>query len=377
MARLRGPRLWVAASGVLAALLLFVVPAPQAHAGPPDRWGFGYLDNPTPPPGYPLALQASSTGMTAIITAYSAPNHYRIFFPGLGIAGVPDGVVHVTAVSAPAGLPSWCEPDHWQVAAGGFEQIDVSCYRAPGGIPTASGFSVSYAARYDPPSGPGYAYAESDGGPGQLAAFSSTGSPIVISWLPPGHWQVRLVNQGGVGTAPPQDGGFQVTAVGPIPAHCSASAWSTSIVPPDQFVDVFCYDASGNPVNTPWTLTYQNRRDILGQTPIHFGYLLKPAAPPPSSSNYNSLTSPHFGQNWAAAISPPTSFTVVFPQLPVPPDNAQVTAYGSGPQFCRFGLPASPPWYDNGGSLVVRSVDCFNGTVPVSADFLVTYNSAS
>ncbi|MFB7384008.1 hypothetical protein ACFCZ4_00195 [Streptomyces microflavus] len=38
---------------MLAALLAAAVPAATpAHAAVPDRWGFAYLDNATPPPGY-------------------------------------------------------------------------------------------------------------------------------------------------------------------------------------------------------------------------------------------------------------------------------------------------------------------------------------
>lgn len=355
----------------LAGTLLALAPAPKAHAALPDTYGYGYRDPADPVPA-PLHDSLTSAGAVGQVLA-SGGNTYKILFPG---AGAPQGVVHVTAISTPGNVPSWCEPDLW-FQTGSDEEAVVSCWVATGGtpVPYPTGFSATFtSATFAGSPTPDFAYLESDGASGLVTQFDSAGAPISISHVGVGAWQVKVPGVGVSGTVPA--GSVDVTGFGGTgsPDRCKVAKWNNLSL--TQLFTVFCFNGAGMPADTKWNLTYQLKRDIKGQVVKYFGYLWQTAGAP-VQTNFNSQLG--FGVNAAGAISP-VSYQIKYPSLGpgVTFSTAQASAFGTGPEFCRFGEPSGPPpWNNAGGTLLVASVDCFKATgTAVSTDFFTTFASA-
>jgi hypothetical protein len=114
-------------------------------------------------------------------------------------------------------------------------------------------------------------------------------------------------------------------------------------------------------------LSYSHLRSVYGPAfpPKSFAYLWYDGSLP-ALTNYNSS-----GATNTLAGSGAT-FTVTMPSVAVPPDTAQVTAYGKGPDYCGM----YTPWARTSGSARL-SVACFGpGGTPVRAPFFAAYTSA-
>ncbi|MFJ6214239.1 hypothetical protein ACIQGZ_13020 [Streptomyces sp. NPDC092296] len=349
--------------GLLAALLAAALPtATTAHAAVPDRWGFAYLDNPTPPPGYspdPTRQWGSwpSPSSTPVTVDQLGLGSYVVHFPQIG---GPGGVAHVTAVNK-AG--DWCQLNAWQ-PNGPNEDVYVSCYR-PGGAPDNSAFTVLYTASTGAPSSPvgSYGYLFSDVSGALLAQYNSTGAANSVGKGGVGIWKAWLPNLG----LSDYSGNLQVTAVDPKrPARCKVSDWGPSSS--GQTVLVACYDANGKPYDTRWTLSYSYQRAVHGPVypPKAFGYLWFNGSLPPQT-NFNSV-----GGSNSLGISG-SVFIVTMPYVANPPDHSQVTAYGSDPGYCGLATP-----WDRSGGTASLYVDCFDpGGAPVKGQFFAAYTSAA
>jgi len=354
----------------LTGTLLTLAPAPSAHAALPDTWGYGYREPSDPVPA-PLHDSLTSAGATGQVLAASA-NTYKILFPG---AGAPQGVVHVTAVSAPSAAPSWCEPDLW-FQTGADEEAVVSCWVVSGTTvsPYPTGFSATFtSATFAGTPTNDYAYLESNGAAGTVTQFDSAGATISVSHVATGQWQVKVPGVGVSGTA--LAGSVDVTGFGSTgsPARCKLAKWANASL--TQVFTVVCFTGAGAPVDTKWNLTYQLKRDLKGQITPYYGYLWQTTAPP-AQTNFNSVLG--YGVNSAAPISS-VSYQIKYPALGpgVTFSTAQASAFGPGPEFCRFGEPTGPPpWNNFSGTLLVASVDCFKGTgSPVLTDFFTSFSS--
>ncbi|CAM5242432.1 hypothetical protein SCYAM73S_00975 [Streptomyces cyaneofuscatus] len=104
---------------MLAALLAAAVPtATTAQAAVPDRRGFAYLDNATPPAGYvpdPSRQWGSWTSPSTnpVKVDQIGLGSYVVHFP---LIGGPGGVAHATAVSSAA---RWCQIADWKTVGSG------------------------------------------------------------------------------------------------------------------------------------------------------------------------------------------------------------------------------------------------------------------
>ena len=76
-----------------------------------------------------------------------------------------------------------------------------------------------------------------------------------------GQWTVKFP---GLGTPGPMDGSLQATAVSPVkvPARCKVLGWTSSTG--GQVAQVTCFDATGAPADSQFTLTYQYQRSLYG-----------------------------------------------------------------------------------------------------------------
>jgi hypothetical protein len=336
-----------------AALGALTVAAP-AHAAVPDAFGFVLWNGSSVVPSgtYP----AGSTAGPIV------PGRYKVVFAGQAATG---GVVHVTAVN---GAPHWCQVDGFG-PSGANEVAQVSCYKA-GGALDFSGFSVIF----DRSSGPvtsaagRFGYVDSTPSGGIVSQFNSSGAVNSVAHVGIGQWIVKLP---GLGTPGPIDGSAQATAVNPsVPARCKVGKWASG--PAGQQVLVLCFDATGAPFDTRFTMTYQYQRALYGPAlpPKDFGYLFNVPPVGPPSTNFNSLTGP--GTNTLTVAGVGLSL-VRFPAIGVVPDDIQVTATGGTSDFCGL----NTTWGHLGGDTVVRDVNCFtNAGAPVNSGFLVSDNSA-
>jgi hypothetical protein len=365
----RGPGIVLAGLLLAGGSELVAVPAASASAAVPNTWGFGYLNNPNPAPGFvlPAATEASSSGRAAVVTAHPGAGVYQISFQGIGAPAAAPGVVHVTA--APSGrVPVWCQASQWGPAAGN-EVIDILCYRprAGGGVATNTAFSVVFTSSSLPaPAGIAYGYLESTGGNGTVTQFDSDGGVITSALVGPGSWQVTMP---GLGGGPgPLAGGIQVTTATARATHCKLETWTNAA----QYlnIDVACFDPAGAPSDVRWNLTYQDGRDITGRATANFGYIWNTAAPP-GGTNVNSRCLP------GNAITHPAAglYTVTFPCIFAPPDNVLLSASGANTDFCSLSSPG--PWIRAGANVDVPHVFCFhvNGAISPADDFFTTYTS--
>ncbi|MGX4735594.1 hypothetical protein [Kitasatospora griseola] len=344
---------------LLAALLVAAVPtAGPARAAVPDRWGFAFVDNPTPPTGYvpdPSRQWGSwaSPASNPVTVDRTGPGSYVVHFPL--IAG-PGGVAHVTAVNRSG---TWCQLAGWGAVGSGID-VRVACYRR-GGAPDNSPFTVLYTSSSGGPVPGDYAYLDSAASGAPIDQYNSAGGGNVSSHGSTGLWTVRLP---GVGSAP-NVGNVEVTAVDPTQgARCKVAEWVPS--GGGQNVVVLCFDASNVPYDTEWTLSYSAERAVHGPAvpPQSFGYLWYNGSVP-SGTNFNSVA----GSNTLAVGVPST---VTLPGVAVPADHAQVTAFGGGAGWCQLALP----WARSAGAVELYPI-CFSpGGSPVTASFLTAYTSA-
>lgn len=262
--------------------------------------------------------------------------------------------------------PHWCQVNSFG-PSGPDEKVLISCHRV-GGAADPSSFS----AIFDSSSGPassvgqfGYVYSQPSGV--LNSQYNSAGPGNTVTHLSLGQWSVTFP---GLATPGPVDGSLQSTAVSPqTPARCKVASWSSSMA--GQTAQVNCFDATGAPLDTQFTLTYQYQRSLYGAVapPKYFGYLWNTPPVGPPSTNFNNPLGP--GANGASASGVGLSI-VKFPMLGVPPDDIQVTAAGSGSDFC--GLNTN--WTYSGTDTIVRDVNCFtNAGAAINTGFLISDNS--
>ncbi|WP_223244831.1 hypothetical protein [Streptomyces sp. CBMA156] len=347
---------------VLAALVGVGLPATgPAYAAVPDRWGFAYLDNPTPSPGYVPDTTRQwgswpSPASNPVKVDKVGTGSYVVHFPL--IAG-PGGIAHVTAV---ARTGSWCQVRGWATAGSG-QDVAVGCYRT-GGAPEDNRFTVLYTTSSGVPSpavgGYGYVFANPTGS--VAAQYNSTGGTNAVGSGGTGVWKVWLP---GLGQSTPA-GNLEVTAVDAVNgARCKVADWSPS--PTGQTVIVNCYNAGNVLYDTRWTLSYSEKRAVHGPAlpPKSYGYLWFNGGVPAATS-FNSSGA-------ANTLAGSVPYTVNLPNIAVPPDTAQVTAFGPGPDHCTL----AAPWNRSAGTVNLYPI-CFNASgSPLPSRFFTAYTSAS
>lgn len=347
---MRSRRLAALLAGALLATL--GTTAQPAAAALPDTFGFALFSGGVVSQQWPATTTVSP----------GVAGRWTVRFPGIGI---PGGVVHVTAVHDALTYPPgrWCQAESWG-PVGPDEIVKVSCYRPGGLLDAQPGFSVQFARSSGVFGGTRYGYVDSNPGGGIITQYNSVGVANTVANVAPGLYSVGLP---ALGTAGPQAGGVQVTAVNPaVGARCKVASWVSSAN--GQFFRVYCFNPGGIPANTRFTLTWQYQRALYGGAfpPGRFGYLWN--APPlgPPLTNFNSS-----GPANVLAGGPPV-WSATFPNIAAVPGNVQVTAFGTTPDFCGLHQPWTPI---SGGPLSAR-INCFtNAGVPVNSGFTVEYSS--
>ncbi|WP_063767692.1 hypothetical protein [Streptosporangium roseum] len=344
----------LAAAGLAAA-------ATDATAAEPGRWGFAVVRN--GPVVDPLRQAGSWTDGLKVEATPGGPGQVFVKFPQIGMAA--GGVAHVTAISQSA---DWCQvQDWWQ--SGADEIVAVQCHRYGVG-PIASWFSVTFghSAQYLP-APQAFGYVHWDGS--TVAAGFNSSAPTAVNtaepWTAPGSWRVTLPGLGSAGHA----GNIQVTAVDPaVPARCKLGGWNATTAA--QSILVRCYDATGTPLNTGWSLTYHRERAITWTPPSYrFAYTFDNApdtpgayVPTPYPVSYNSRSAGVQLSRYAVARK-----QVIFGDVNGYRDNVQVTAFGYGPEFCNL----FAPWEPYSTSVRIRYVTCYNGAIQVDHPAMITY----
>ncbi|MEV7782876.1 hypothetical protein [Kitasatospora sp. NPDC088351] len=359
--RIRPVRTVLAVLAMLAALLAAAVPtAAPAQAAVPDRWGFAFLDNPTPPPGYvpdPTRQWGSWTSPSTnpVKVDQVGLGAYTVHFP---LIGGPGGIAHATAVNRTG---TWCQITGW-ATVGSRQDVSVACYK-PTGTPDNSPFTVLYttSSGTPSPSGGGYGYLYSAVSGALISQYNSTGAANTVGHGSTGVWKAWLPGLGLSTNA----GNVQVTAVDAVQgARCKVADWAPAAT--GQTFVVTCFDAANAPYDTQWTLSYSVQRALHGPVfpPKSFGHLwFNGSVPPLTDFNSSGATNTLTGS---------VPFTVTMPSVAVPPDTAQTTAYGPGPGWCGLALP----WARSGSTVRLNPI-CFDpGGAPVAAPFLTAYTSA-
>jgi hypothetical protein len=345
----------------LFALVTTVLSAPvrPVQAAVPDRWGFAFNNQLTPPAGtvMPPARQWGSwkTAFPAdwATVGWVAPGTYEVRFPHL--AG--KGVAHVTAVDD---APVWCQLLKWGPAAGD-ELAYVRCH-TPGGAPRNARFTIMYS-ESSGPAGVPYGWVFANPGGGLVNSFNASGAANSVAHLGVGQYRVDVPGLGGG-----FNGNVQVTAVNPtIPARCKVATWGPGAAV--QTVIVYCHDAVGAPVDSAFTLTYHHKVAMFGgiSPPTRFGYVWDTLGAIPPGANINTSGAP----NTVVAAGPGLRL-VTFPHIGVDPSHVQVTADGPGPEFCNL----LTPWAILGADAVVRDVACYTAAgARVNQRSFVSYTS--
>ncbi|MGS2640980.1 hypothetical protein [Streptosporangium sp. LJ11] len=335
--------------------------ATGAQASVPNRWGFAVVNVTSGIPDVNHQAGSWGVGFNVSVTPGGVGQTF-VKFPQIAITG---GVVHVTAISETA---YWCQAQNWG-PSGTDLVVAVQCYRY-GGAPVFTPYSIVFEQSTGVlPAPQAFGYVHYNGA-AIATQFNSAGGVNTVAGGG-GVWTVTLPGLGSSGFA----GNLQVTAVNPSqPARCKVGAWAPGVGA--QAVQVRCHNATNVPLNTGWTLTYQRERAITGAAipPKNFAYTFDttpanpgPYAPVPSALNYNSQ-----GGTNTIQVAGPGQRLVIFPRVGVLKDQVQVTAYGSGPEFCNL----QTIWNTSGSNAFVRNVICYNATTRVDRQSLVTYTSA-
>jgi hypothetical protein len=210
----------------------------------------------------------------------------------------------------------------------------------------------------------GFVWAGSTSGSQQASSsysYNSSGSNVAntITWLGTGYARVDFLGLGD------QIGGnVQVTAYGSSTDRCKIGYWSNSGSTLQAYV--YCHNIAGQPVNTPFTASYVRRTGIgYNQTG---GYVW---ADQPTAASYTP--SPYYQYNAAGQRNTITrsgvgQYLVNFPGTTVTGGSVEVTAYGTGSEYCKIGY-----WGSN-----MVAVNCYaSGGTPIDTRFTLNFTDQS
>jgi hypothetical protein len=316
--------------------------APASPAATGVRWAWVTARQPTNTTEYAPAPidQGNSTGSGNTAEFLGGLGRYHVRFGGVGTGG-SEGVVHVTALgntSNTCGIESW-NPEATDIVA------SIYCKDALG-QDTTSRFTATFLAT-DTLSGR-LAYlatsvADADSTPVVARNFNSTGGTNTVHHnVADGDYSVTLPGLGS------HRGDVQVTAIGTylstsksdtVPAgtpdsrSCMAS-WGPSGT--DMLVHVTCFDASGSPVDTNFTLTFMQALGLKGTKLTKVAYLLANKATTASYTPTSAYWYSSAGQASHITRLATGTYRVDLPGLPKG-GAAVVTATGPGARHCVVG----------------------------------------
>ncbi|WP_437486818.1 hypothetical protein WME75_04595 [Sorangium sp. So ce1014] len=288
---------------------------------------------------------------------------YRVQFPGIGASS--GGNVQVTAYGSGA---ERCKVDHWNSSGGGVN-VYVNCFTA-GGAAINTRFSVAYVRK----SGTGssdeaYVWANDPTAaaytPDLTHQFNSSGVNNTIVRQGVGRYAVTLPGQTAVG------GTVEVTAYGPDSDHCKVAGWGQS--GDDTAVNVRCFDSAGALADGRFTLNFARSAPPNGGLSYSYAWAHDTAAASytPSLAYQKGFISGDAGDVEADITAGRTSagrYSVNLPGMSATGSNVQVTAYGTGSEYCKV------VGWSGDGSETQASVACFDeGGTSADTRFVLVY----
>lgn len=269
-------------------------------------------------------------------TSPGAPNN-RIIRTGIGtyLVELPGlvgfGATHATAYGWDA---AYCNAGDTVTTTSSL--VDVGCFNASGARVDHM-FTLSFTNVNEPGPGQQLAYmeVESDGAIWTNRHFNSGGGLSTVTR----QGSLYVVRIPGLGS---YNGHVQVTAADDG-TRCKVASWYRS--GSDELVQVICWHKGwfNVPENAPFILTYVNQQNILGLPAgvppagheSAYAWASQPTSdqyPPSSSYAYTSAgsgaTASRTGTGW---------YLMTFTDVNLYDGNVQVTAYGSGQEFCNVG----------------------------------------
>jgi hypothetical protein len=234
-----------------------------ATADPVRGAGYVWASDPTaasytPPTNY----QMNSTGAGANTITRSGTGVYTVRFTGLGVTG---GVAHATAYGAGT---SQCKVGSWH-PSGGDQLVTVRCFTLAGAA-VDSMFTAGYTNRttwrgFDGAAAPGaYLWAgdptSTNYTPSAIYQYNSSGAVNSVSRTGTGTYRAYLPGIGHSVTG----GHPLVTAYGSGSERCKVVSHGWTSPSSTIQVNVRCFTTAGVPANTPFTLTFTDRANVLG-----------------------------------------------------------------------------------------------------------------
>jgi len=306
---------------------------PAASAGAAGQRGSAFVWNYDPSP--PIATWYTPTGEYQYNSTSPGEPDNRIMRTDTGIyvVDIPGlvgfGATHATAYGWDA---AYCNAG--DTVASTFSRVEVRCFAA-NGTRVDHAFTLSFTNVDEPWPGQQMAYmeVESNGTVWASRDYNSAGYPTTVTRQGSGY----LVRLPGLGSS---FGHVQVTAADDG-NRCKVVGWYPSGF--DELILVQCWNKGwfGAPEDAPFILTYVNQQNILGL----------PAGVPPDGheSAYAwadqpsaDVYTPHAYYQYSSSGDEPTAahgygtgtYMMTFNGVDMFNGNVQVTAYGSGQEFC-------------------------------------------
>lgn len=372
--------------GSLAGALVLAALAASASAAPVQPniiiKGWVWANQPsaaayTPSPTYQYNLRTeilpawpfrdfSSASNTVARTGIGA---YAVTFTGLAADG---GTVHVTAY----GGSHHCKVAGW-TPSGADMLVNVRCYSPAGAASDGMFTALLYKdGTKSTIYGNAYLWADQQATVGCYTPspdyqFNSRGGTNTVCRISGGEYTVQFPAMTRDRLEANKGGHVQVTAYGSNPARCKVRGWSE--LAGTVTARIGCY-LGGAPADSQFTATFLREAGELAmsvaeETNEDF-YVWADTAPAPSAFYQTDS----YGGGGATLEGPTTglpagTYRVHLPGVNPSGSTAMVTAYGSGAAHCTVTSWSSDPAI-SGTQVNVR---CFDGGIPVNAQFTLLY----
>ncbi|QZZ20976.1 FAD-binding protein [Leptothermofonsia sichuanensis E412] len=273
---------------------------------------------------------------------------YKVKLPRLGRSG---GMVHVSAYRG----NHYCKVANWNFS-GNNQFVNVNCF-SPNGTPIDGQFVMLFykGVRQSGSWTDAYLWANqpttAEYTPDTSYQWNSKGLVNTVRRIGTGHYQATLPGMNVAG------GTVLVTAYGTGTERCKVGGWNWS--GNSTIVNVYCFNVDGNPVDTRFTLSFMTDVDLGVPEPDGWwsgGYVW---ADQPTETDYVPATNyqRNTNSNTPNRIKRLSTgaYQVHFPNLSLAHSTAQVTAYGSGSEYCTVQY-----WGSDGSNGAIVSVQCFD-----------------
>jgi hypothetical protein len=195
--------------------------------------------------------------------------------------------------------------------------------------------------------------------------WNSSGGPNSVNRVSAGRYDVRLPGQ----LPRPRPGTVQVTAFGAGSDHCKVGAWSTS--GDAVTVDVRCFDTSGTPSDSLFSLYYTPEHAAGGLSGGHAWANDATTASYSPSATFEYTHKAGVGEIGTSTTATRTGlglYQMRYPSLSSTGSTALVTAYGTTSDYCKLSS-----WAASGSDSVVN-IRCFNAAgTPIDTRYVSGY----